>query len=700
MTETAVRIPEPTHPENVRIFHGRSLRPGFNLSATARYGDDQWPLAPATLQGQERGLTLRFDTVPGAYRTVLKDFCYIALSGPLPPGEVRPSMVSIATYFYSIRLFLIWLGKSHAGRDIAHIDAEILDGYQRHLLGRYPHSPARRYHLRSAVGLLWRYRQSLGPAALPLDPSSVTSWNEAFPDSRGENSTPRIPEEVHSRLLVWAQRFVDDFSGDVLEAIQRWETLRQRRSRSEAARTRAPRGQAEQQILDYLEECVRTGRPLPGTNGQPSFAAIARNIGCDRKAVSALGEPLTSAARAVGVSEHVCLGLAMGGTIDRQPWLEGVSLDPIRDDSITVLTQMLQAACYVLIAFLSGMRDSEVKHLQKGCVTAERDGNGTPYRWKVSSLAFKGESGDAGVPAAWIVGASAGRAIEVLEKVHQTRAHGRTEWLFASIKNGQSAESSVRGGNEAMTLAGTNVQLNRFIAWVNRYCAARGRDDGIPNVDGQPWRLSTRQFRRTLAWYIARRPGGVIAGAIAYRHHSVQMFEGYAGTSESGFRAEVEAEEALARGEHLLAMIDRHEHTTLVGPGSDEAQRRLSEFGTQAGFGGTVSTDGRRLLRITSRNDPAVYPGKYATCVYDDTKALCRRRTDAPTKVPDLTDCKPLNCGNVALSTENLVAWRAELDVIDAELSTQPLLPPLMIARLEQRRDQVQGFLDRHEDPQ
>ena len=47
-----------------------------------------------------------------------------------------------------------------------------------------------------------------------------------------------------------------------------------------------------------------------------------------------------------------------------------------------------------------------------------------------------------------------------------------------------------------------------------------------------------------------------IAGAIAYRHHAVQLFEGYAGTSDSGFRAEVEAEQALVRGENLLSMID------------------------------------------------------------------------------------------------------------------------------------------------
>ena len=147
----------------------------------------------------------------------------------------------------------------------------------------------------------------------------------------------------------------------------------------------------------------------------------------------------------------------------------------------------------------------------------------------------------------WIVGESAARAIGVLERIHRERARGRTDWLFAPIKSG--AAASGRGENDAMTLAGTNLQINRFVSWVANYCAAQGRVDGIPDVDGKPWRLSTRQFRRTLAWYIARRPGGSIAGAIAYRHHSVQMFEGYAGTSASGFRAEVEAEEALARGD-------------------------------------------------------------------------------------------------------------------------------------------------------
>jgi hypothetical protein len=44
--------------------------------------------------------------------------------------------------------------------------------------------------------------------------------------------------------------------------------------------------------------------------------------------------------------------------------------------------------------------------------------------------------------------------------------------------------------------------------------------------------LTTRRFRRTLAWFIARRPGGTIAGALQYRHQRIQMFEGYADPRE------------------------------------------------------------------------------------------------------------------------------------------------------------------------
>jgi hypothetical protein len=177
------------------------------------------------------------------------------------------------------------------------------------------------------------------------------------------------------------------------------------------------------------------------------------------------------------------------------------------------------------------------------------------------------------------------------------------------------------------------------------------------------------------------------------------MFEGYAGASDSGFRAEVEAEQALARAEHLLAMIDRHEHTQLRGPAAAEAQRRLTELGDRARFAGVTITDRRRLRRLMNRDDPAVYPGRYATCVHDHTKALCRARAglNGQAATPDLGNCKPLDCRNVALTPDNLTAWRDELTLIDADLAARPLLPPLLQAQLERRRDDVRAHLDRYD---
>jgi hypothetical protein len=197
-----------------------------------------------------------------------------------------------------------------------------------------------------------------------------------------------------------------------------------------------------------------------------------------------------------------------------------------------------------------------------------------------------------------------------------------------------------------LTTAATQNALADFTAWVNAYCARTGRTGTIPSV-GTGGPRTTRQFRRTLAGHIARRPGGVIAGALQYRHHAIQMFESYAGTSASGFRAEVEAEQAIARGEHLLAMTDQHHHH-LTGPIAAEAAAWLASF---AGFTGQVTTDLRRIARLMASHDPAIYPCEYVTCIYHHPRALC-----AHSNGPDLGTCQPLRCRNATF-------WRHYHDI-------------------------------------
>ena len=306
------------------------------------------------------------------------------------------------------------------------------------------------------------------------------------------------------------------------------------------------------------------------------------------------------------------------------------------------------------------------------------------------SLAFKGESDPAGVPATWSIGEPAARAIIILEQLQPPG----TDDLFARLQH--SPGSKPDAVSQVLTGGATNARLNAFAAWVNNYCQRHGRADGIPEAGGCTWHLKNSQFRRTLAWFIARRPGGVIAGALAYRHHCVQVFEGYAGTSESGFRAEVESEQALARGEHLMAAIDAHEHASLTGPAAEEAARRLETFGGRARFQGTVVTDQARLRRLMNRHDPPIYPGEYITCVHDHAKALCEKaRRGRGEGLPDHGGCKPLACRNVALTTENIAAWQREIDRIDRRLAARPPLPPLLLHRLQARRAEITAFLTR-----
>ena len=154
---------------------------------------------------------------------------------------------------------------------------------------------------------------------------------------------------------------------------------------------------------------------------------------------------------------------------------------------------MLYAACYITIAFLSGMRDSEVKHLRRGCLRVERDSDGRPYRWKLDGLAFKGEKDPRGVAATWVIGEPAARAVSVLERLQPNDV----DLLFTTLNHGPGSKATAP--NTVLGVGTTIEQLNAFVIWVNDRCRELGRNDVIPTVNGRPWRLTSRQFRRTLA---------------------------------------------------------------------------------------------------------------------------------------------------------------------------------------------------------
>jgi hypothetical protein len=156
------------------------------------------------------------------------------------------------------------------------------------------------------------------------------------------------------------------------------------------------------------------------------------------------------------------------------------------------------------------------------------------------------------------------------------------------------------------------------------------------------------------------------------------------GTSRSGFRAEVESEQALRRGEHLTDIATTYHHD-LAGPAAQEARRRLDILTSNPDFPGLVLADPLRTRRFLARHDPDIYPGTYATCVFTAATARCLPPSEAATSTgPTLEQCHPLECVNVALTPDNAAALQREHNRLENALTSPASL----------RRDGDAGVFD------
>lgn len=302
-------------------------------------------------------MTLNFTSLPQPLASTAKHLCHALLTEDLPPGEPPLAIDSIRTYFSCLLAFLTWV---HArGRPLDALDGEDLDAYHQHVvaLRLYPTS-IRRY--RRAVRMLWAYRTRL-PHHLAEDPVRRPvwqAWARAHSSRAAENRTDRIPEPVLGPLLVWSLRWVDDFADDVLLA----------RDERDGIDARPPAGPDLPTALDtLLADYRRRAQPLPaapsrlrasrqGGDPGPSLAFLARLLGYPKHRVTKDRhlQVIAEAARELGVDSDCFLTHQPRGLLEGRPWADGISYYEAGK-----LEKLLHVACWIVIAYLSGMRDSE-----------------------------------------------------------------------------------------------------------------------------------------------------------------------------------------------------------------------------------------------------------------------------------------------------------------------------------------------------
>lgn len=131
------------------------------------------------------------------------------------------------------------------------------------------------------------------------------------------------------------------------------------------------------------------------------------------------------------------------------------------------------------------------------------------------------------------------------------------------------------------------------------------RDDTVP-ADPADAPITTSRLRRTLAWFIARRPRGLVAAAIQYGHVSVKMTLGYSGSYASGFPDDLAFEEWLTRHE---TMADAHQRLTdgehVSGPTADTFRTRVTAATRFAGRTLRTNREAATLLANPTCTSPA-----------------------------------------------------------------------------------------------
>ncbi|BCH12668.1 hypothetical protein MesoLj131c_73420 (plasmid) [Mesorhizobium sp. 131-3-5] len=697
------------------VLASAPLKPGFAREALSRYSDPSWDLGPAVFRESARRchVTVHFGAVEDvSVREALRELLYARLNVDLPGHRKILSPGSVRQVFNRARRFFEFVRDELGVVDFRRVDQPLLDRYARHLKADRARRPVVVTHLLEVPFDLYAYRDDLPSGGVSFQPwagrppARVAGYRQVR-----ENRTPRIPEAIISPLLAWSIRYVTEFAADIFAARKEMDCLEAHCAmlieQDSVLERQDRRRQQRNRLEDYFGRLRSEGRGVPiwGTahNGiflrHPETGDLSPpvnshllhlHIGIDARAEKRMHVQLASGAPDLIDAALRELGVEAGGMDTPisilpetgKPWRP-------RFDAKTLAAEerMLQSAAYILCAYLTGMRDCEVQAMQRGCLSLTRSEDGMIMRHRVRSVAYKGKSAQ-GEPAEWVTIEPAARAVEVLERLSFRVASARgltTLWpvlIARSVCKDHLSAEIVR-------------QLNHFRDHLNDLFGTPDTP-AVPNGPaGQPWRITTRQFRRTIAWHIANRPFGTIAGMIQYKHASVAAFEGYAGSSRSGFRAEVENQRSLGQIDDLLTYFDgRQAGATLSGPAAARVTKTLDGISTELGPLPAMIADRGRLRTMLASLARTLHVGVLADCFFDPGTAAClKQATNIDGKMPLTTLCQPTRCPNACITARHRPAWSRSAE--DAKtLLKEKRLSPLQRTIVKQDLQRIEAVLD------
>ena len=676
------------------ILRNRAVRAGSGTDG-GLFGDPVWRLTPAHPDAHTAPQHIRWKHFPPRLVLAFKTFALAALDHPYPhdPSLARdadqPSVATIVTWMRDLHVLAAWLDDRQMPV-LASVTPAHLDAYRDHVLS-LGCTPYRKAYLLGAVRTLWAYRVHL-PAACQVscDPwDGATGAAIAAPPPRPRfNTTPQIAPATMDALLAWALRMTEDIGPDIAAA---WREYRQLDDGTHPSQVALAGLTPRRRIEEYLRQARGSGQPLPGHdtgNGLTvNYSHLARILGFGgrdnyrpwppawKKMVCEAGLP---------VAPGTYLG-AITGRISGQPWRD----EPVTVAELGPLARLLGAAAFTAICYLSGMRPGEVLNLRRGCASADQATGellvtGQPSKGH-DRQPKHGMGGDPGRP--WVVVQPVHTAIAALEAI----VPGTLLFPASIAKPGSRRASTAH----ARSTTDMNKDIEDLIAWVNATFTGQAGTLLIP--PDPAGRIYSTRYRRTLAYFIVRRPGGLIAAALQYGHVHSKVTLGYAGAADTGWLDDVTVERlemVLEQADDDWRRLADGEHAS--GPAADSYRTRI-----QAGrpFAGRAVTSARAAERLLAAADPNIHHGEAMTCVWRAETAACRNtrlQQGLPAAdAPEPSECQS-SCRNLAYTDRDIAVQRKQAGRL-AAAAADPLSPAPLRDRAAAQAARVQAVIDRHD---
>lgn len=319
----------------------------------------------------------------------------------------------------------------------------------------------------------------------------------------------------------------------------------------------------------------------------------------------------------------------------------------------------LQTAAFILIAFATGMRISEILSLREGCCKIQTSPGEADLVW-LHSRVYKMQGVPDGREARWIGGPISARSVNILERLTWTsRKLTKVDSLWVPIP------ALIRKPRDAGPLTGDTIRY-RLEAFVTML--------GLKHSSGRPFHLHPHMFRRTFARHVVRHDTtNLLALKEHFKHVSLSMTDHYVGSDLELWALMMEEEEKLSFESFDKAL--RAER--LAGPGGLQLKRKI-DSAIAAGrippeFRGEAGAHLRKeMIRNLVESGQRVYPCAASNyCWFRSESALCTQGDH-----PLLKRCNPGACGNSIIAPEHKPHWEKTRNDCEDLMALKPNAEP------------------------